>query len=368
MAGIARCRAGVDLGGTKIQTTVLDPLNQVLGTDRRMTPTTGTPAGVADAIADSVRAAAQLSNIDDDDLCGLGVGSPGQIDTDSGTVSHAANLPGWLGTYALGPELSSRLGGMPVALGNDVQVAVNAELRLGNGQGYNSLIGVFWGTGVGGGLVIDGKLWLGRGAAGEIGHTVVRAGGAECTCGRHGCMEAYAGRGAMEIKARKLVARGQPTQLFSIMKRKGRDRLSSGVWAKALAKNDPMAVKLIDRAVWALGIAIASAVNLTDVQAVVIGGGLGCRLGQPFVDRIAEAALPHLVMPDRPPAVLPALLGDLGGAIGAGLLVEQTAPAPVQRRPRSPRAPTRKAPAKKAPAKKAPAKTTSTASTAESVP
>lgn len=286
-----------------------------------MTPTIGEPADVADAIADSVRASVQAAGLVLADLGGVGVGSPGQIDIDHGTVSHAGNLPGWMGTYALGPELSERLGGQSVGLGNDVQVGVNAEVSLGSGRGFKSLVGVFCGTGVGGGLVINRKLWLGRGAAGEIGHTVIKVGGAKCTCGRRGCMEAYAGRAAMEIKARKLAKAGHKTSLFKIMKRKGRDRLSSGVWAKALEGGDKMAVMLVDRAAVAVGVAVANAVNLTDVEAVVIGGGLGCRLGQKFVDQIQAEMLIHLVMPTRPPAVLLAELGDLGGAIGAGLLV-----------------------------------------------
>ena len=86
-------------------------------------------------------------------------------------------------------------------IGNDVQVATEAEYHLGAGQGFDSLIGVFWGTGVGGGLILGGKPWLGRGAAGEIGHMVIKRGGAKCPCGRRGCMEAYAGRKAMEAEA-----------------------------------------------------------------------------------------------------------------------------------------------------------------------
>ena len=113
---------------------------------------------------------------------------------------------------------------------------------------------------------------------------------------------------------------------MKIMKKKGKPRLASGVWAKALRKGDPMAVELIDRAVWAMGNGVASAVNLLDVEAVIIGGGLGLRLGQPFVDQVAAAMQPHLVMAMHPPAIHLAALGDLGGAVGAALLVEDAAP------------------------------------------
>jgi glucokinase len=210
-----------------------------------------------------------------------------------------------------------------VVIGNDVQVAVEAEFELGAGKPFSSLLGVFWGTGVGGGIVLDGELWRGRGAAGEIGHMVVKRNGARCTCGRRGCVEAYAGRAAMELRARKLVKRGEPTELFEIMESKGRTRLTASVWAKALERSDPVAGALIKRAVEALGAGVASAVNLLDVEAVVIGGGLGTRFGEPYVRRIETAMMPHLFVDERPPAVRVAALGDLGGAIGGALLAEK---------------------------------------------
>ena len=157
---------------------------------------------------------------------------------------------------------------MRVSLGNDVQVATDAEAALGAGRDRRSLLGVFWGTGVGGGLVLGRKRWLGRGSAGEIGHVVVKRGGAECPCGRRGCMEAYAGRKAMEERARRLAAKGRKTVLFEIMEKRGRDRLTSGIWARALKQHDELATELIDRAVEALGTGIASSVNLIDA-----GGG-----------------------------------------------------------------------------------------------
>ena len=207
-------------------------------------------------------------------------------------------------------------------IGNDVDVATAAEFRRGAGRPYQSILGVFWGTGVGGGIVLDGKPWSGRGAAGEIGHVVVKIDGARCPCGRRGCMEAYAGRAAMEARARKELEAGAKTELFKIMEDRGRTRLTSGVWARALRHNDHLAVRLIDRAVEALGAGVASVVNVLDVEAVIVGGGLGLRLGQPYVDRIADAMHPHLFADDRPPAIHLAALGDLGGAIGAALLSE----------------------------------------------
>lgn len=326
-------RAGVDLGGTKIQAVIVDPLNHILGAHRRPTPTTGGPPDVADAMAEAVRYAAEDALADLADITGVGVGAPGQVDASAGTLSRAGNLPDWMGTYALAPELSARLGGVEVVLGNDVMVSVLSEVHLGAGRPFQNMVGIFCGTGVGGGIVIKRKMSVGRGAGGEIGHTVVNArdDAAPCTCGRRGCMEAYAGRAAMEIQARAWQEEGRATALFEIMEAKGRPRLASGVWATALARHDEMAEELINRAIWALGAAAASAINLLDPQAVIIGGGLGCRLGQPFVDQIRDSAMPRLIQPGNPPQILLAELGDFGGALGAALLVEEVALIPGQR-------------------------------------
>ncbi len=134
-------------------------------------------------------------------------------------------------------------------------------------------------------------------------------------------MEAYAGRSAMEAKARRELDKGAATDLFKLMKHRGRTRLTSSVWAHAVEQDDPLATELIERAVKALGAGIASAVNLLDVEAVIIGGGLGVRFGQPMAERIATEMHPHLFNDDRPPAVRVAGLGDLSGGIGAAMLV-----------------------------------------------
>jgi glucokinase len=124
----------------------------------------------------------------------------------------------------------------------------------------------------------------------------------------------------METRARNEVDKGAKTELFEIMKARGRDRLTSSIWNQALQQDDPLATELIDRAVEALGAGIASAVNLLDVEAVIVGGGLGVRFGSPMAERISTEMHPHLFNDSRPPAVRVAALGDLGGAIGAALL------------------------------------------------
>jgi glucokinase len=318
-AGNSRFRGGLDLGGTKIEAVVVDARNKVLGSARRPTPTDGGPVGVAKQMADAVTEAAAAAGLATHELLGVGVGSPGVIDTETGSVTSARNLPDWEGRFELGSVLGKQLG-TQVFVGNDVQVATDAEFSLGAGRPYKSLLGVFWGTGVGGGLILRGKPWIGRGGGAEIGHVVVRIDGARCGCGRKGCMEAYAGRASMEARARKRVEKGEKTELFKLMKERNRTRLTSSIWAHALEQKDKLATELIDEAVAALGAGVASVMNVLDVEAVILGGGLGVRFGQPFADRIAKAMHPHLFNDTNPPDVLVAGLGDLGGALGAALL------------------------------------------------
>ena len=314
-------RGCIDLGGTKIQTVIVDARNEVLGEAREQTPTEGEPKDVIEAMAAAMTEAAKAADVATDELAGIGVGSPGSIDAEKGTVAEARNLPDWEKSYPMGEELKERLD-TRIAIGNDVQVATRGEFELGAAREFDSVLGVFWGTGVGGGLILEGRPWLGRGNAAEIGHMVIKKDGAKCTCGRRGCLEAYAGRAAMEIEARKEHDKGKHTDLFKIAKKHDRDRLTSGIWERAIDDDDELAKKLIDRAIEALGAGVASAVNLLDVEAVVIGGGLGVRFGEPYVKRIREAMEPHLFSNENPPAVMVAALGDLGGAIGAALLVQ----------------------------------------------
>jgi glucokinase len=321
-------RAGIDLGGTKIQAVVIDDEGTVVGQERLPTPTSGGPADVAESMAAAVLTAAGQADIETDSLDGVGVGSPGVIEGRKGIVSSARNLPNWEGSFPLAAALKESLRAR-VRIDNDVNVATDAELTLGAGRPYRSLLGVFWGTGVGGGIVLRGRPWLGRGAAGEIGHVCVVIDGARCPCGRRGCMEAYAGRKALEERARHRHEKGDKTELFKIMEKRGRDRLTSGVWARALEHEDKLAHKLIDEAVEALGAGVASVLNVLDVEAVILGGGLGLRLGEPYRKRIEKAMMPHLFSSENPPVFVMAELGDLGGAIGAALLIRPAARASV---------------------------------------
>ncbi len=314
-------RAGVDLGGTKIDVLVVDGDREVLGRARRPTPTEGGAQAVVAAIAEAVGEAAAAAGTAVAELTGVGVGSPGAVDEPAGTVGPAWNLAGgWGDAFPFSDRLGQLLG-VPVRVANDVEAAAGAEVALGAGRTLASFLAVWWGTGVGGSVVLDGKPWYGKGSAGELGHMVVRLGGRRCPCGRRGCAEAYAGRAAMEERARRLRSHGQKTKLFELMEAAKRDRLTSSIWQKALDAGDPLARELLSDAYEAIAAVSASVLNLLDLDGLVLGGGLGTRFGEAGAQRIRAGMTQHLFNPDRDPAVLPAELGDDGGAIGAALLV-----------------------------------------------
>jgi glucokinase len=312
---------GVDLGGTKIQTVVLDG-SAVTGSDRLLTPQSGAE-DVISAIVKSIRTSLAADSLQASDVVAIGIGSPGRIDLATGVVDNSPNVPGFATAVPLAARVSTALTGVPTFVDNDIRVAVRGERRLGGLASFHDAVGVFLGTGVGGGLIIDDRLVAGRGAAGEIGHIIVKDGGRRCGCGGRGHLEAYAGRASMEHEARNLVDQGHHTILFDLMEKKGKTRLSSSIWARALKRHDRMATRLLDQAAWAMSIALASVQNLLDLEAIMIGGGLGDRLGTPFIDDVRTRMHPLLHNADRPPHVIGTTLQDLSGAVGAAVLADE---------------------------------------------
>jgi glucokinase len=305
---------GIDLGGTKVQGVLVESGEVV--TDAKVPTPTGGVDDVVAAIADCVDRLAGAGKV-----AGVGVGAPGVVEAATGTVVRAPNLPGFGVPVPLAALLSDRLDGARVVVDNDVNLSALAEHRLGAGRGARDLLGVWVGTGVGGGVVLDGRLRRGPGGgAGEIGHVGVAGGGRRCGCGQEGHLEAYAGRAMMEQEARRRAAGGTPSLLVELA---GDRRMKSSVFAKALDAGDGVTVELLDEAVAALGVALASAVALIDFELIVVGGGLAEKLGAGFVGRIEQAVRSRLLVPSSPLRVVPASLGDLAGALGAALLVDE---------------------------------------------
>lgn len=308
---------GVDLGGTNVGTVVLDGAGEVTGRAKLRTPTTGDRTAVVDVIVAAVHAALEQADVALGDVDAVGVGSPGVVI--DGTVGGAANVPGFGDRFSLRELLLEQLQ-RPVRVTNDVTAAAFAEQRRGAGRGVSDLLCVFVGTGVGGGLILGGHAYEGGGGAGELGHVIVQRDGAVCPCGRRGCVEAYAGRRAMTLAAERARAGGRPTVLFDVQAERGKPQPTSGVFREAYARGDELVADLLDDAVRALGAGIASAVNLLDVDLVVLGGGLADKLGEDFRLRVDAALRPLLFLQPSRVRLLPAELGDDGGALGAALL------------------------------------------------
>ena len=303
---------GVDLGGTKIFGALVDPastgLDAVLEDAKSPTPTGG-----VDAVLDAVEAVVRRL---DPEPSAVGIGTPGVVEPGTGRVLLAPNLSGFDRPVEVRRLLEDRLG-CPVSVGNDVNVAALGEVRAGAGVGHDDVLAVWLGTGLGAGLVLDGRLRVGpHGLAGELGHSVVVPGGRRCSCGGLGHLEAYIGRRALEAQARALHAAGRSTRLVELA---GDGPMKSKVFRAAYDAGDPVARELLDEGILLLAVAVVNVAVTVDIAAVVVGGGLGER----FADLVTEqlsSALRTLGHAGIEPAVLPAALGDHAGALGAARL------------------------------------------------
>ncbi len=301
---------GVDVGGTNIEVGSVDERHQVLRRAKAATPEGGPE--------DVLRVIVELVGSLDAHPIAVGIGIPGVVH--EGRALTVPNLIGWTEDVDLIGPLSDELG-VPVTLGNDANVGLLGEWTAGAARGGRNVLGLWMGTGIGGGLILDGRPYLGaRGAAGEIGHVIVVAGGALCTCGRRGCAEAYAGRRSMRGVATAMVDAGWKTSLFAIRDDEGKTKLTSKVWAHALDDGDKLAEKLFDTAIETLGIAIGSTINLLDLDRVVIGGGLAEKLGQGLADRLFNAAKPWMLQPSPDLQFVVSELEDDAGVVGAAAL------------------------------------------------
>ena len=317
----AQLYAGVDLGGTKIAATVMDAEWRILGHAR-----VGSRAGqggdaVTDNLVGAVRAALRRAEAPPEALRGVGIGAPGPLDGESGVILFAPNLG--MHNYPLRARVEERLG-VPVVLDNDVNLGTYGEYVAGAAHGRRYVLGVFPGTGVGGGLVLDGRLFRGwNGAAGEIGHTIVAAGGTLCGCGQRGCVEAYASRSAI---ARDLVMLAAVGQAPTIREAAGTSlkKVKSGVIARSIAAGEQAVQAVVERAADYLGIGIANCVNLLSPELVVIGGGLVEKLGPAYVERVAASMRRHaLAATVRGVEVVAAQLGDQAVVRGAVALLRE---------------------------------------------
>ncbi len=316
--------AGIDLGGTSFIAVISDRKGRVLGSSDGVTIPDAKPGDTIDQIAEHVLKAAKDASVKISKVRAIGIGAPGAVDPKRGVVVRAPNL-GWK-DVPLAKNLKKILG-PDVVLGNDVQVAIIGEHAYGAARGVDRAVGIWVGTGIGGGLIANGKIDRGfRGAAGEIGHTVINEDGPECGCGRRGCVEALASRTAMERDVRAASKSGRKSAVLAIMKERDKDRMTSSVMERALNADDPIMKAVLARAQHYLGLLAGNIVNLFDPEMIVIGGGIAQRLKDEFVRPIAETARARFLRPDPDHLIRieAAILGDNSGALGASALARMS--------------------------------------------
>lgn len=314
---------GVDLGGTSLRALAVNSKNKILSMEKTPTNPSQKPSGLIADIAGVVEEAIRTAGLKSRDIRAVSVGAPGPTDPTRGVVHQAPNL-GWK-EVRLGPALKSLLH-LPVLVDNDVHVGAIGEYALGAGKGARDLVAIFVGTGIGGAIISNGRLFEGStGSAGEVGHTVVQAEGPVCGCGKRGCVEALASRTAMERDVRAAIKNGHKSMVLKIMKETNHPRMTSSIIVRALKKNDKVMRKVMKRAQFYLGILVANMVNVLDPERVVIGGGIAERLGEEFVGPIRATAFDYFLRHQdfQRVRIVGGTLGDNAGALGAVVLARQ---------------------------------------------
>jgi glucokinase len=314
---------GVDMGGTSLRALVVDGANRILAAEEMLTPVGEKADAIVADVAAMVNRAVAHAGLKRSNVRAVSIGVPGAVDPQRGIVHAAPNL-GWK-NFLFGPKLKALLG-VPIYVENDVNVGVVGEHSLGAGKGTRELVGIFPGTGIGGGLIVGGRLYEGcRGSAGEVGHMILQADGPRCGCGRRGCAEALASRTAMERDVRAAIKAGGSDMVLKIMKERGKDRMTSSVIQRALKRQDPVMRKVLKRAQDYLGLLVANVVNLLDPECVVIGGGLTERLGEDYVKPIRQTAYEYFLNPRNKARVriVAGRLGDDAAPLGAVVLARQ---------------------------------------------
>ncbi len=201
---------GVDIGGTNTRASVVEKDGRILGEGHRPTKAMDGPDESIPQIIDAIREAMDGAKVEASDLCGIGMGVPGRHRSREGIVLWSPNFRDWVGLQLLQPFRDAF--GVPVFMGNDVNVAALGEFRFGAGSGVNSMVMLTLGTGIGGGIILDGKLWKGANeGAGEIGHQIINPNGRLCGCGRYGDLESEANQGGIIERARRKIQMGRKT-------------------------------------------------------------------------------------------------------------------------------------------------------------
>ncbi len=315
---------GVDLGGTKILAGVFDGSLECVGSTKVSTKAQRGLDNVISRIERCVRDAVDEADLSIKQVAGVGIGAPGAVDFGTGTVMFAPNLEGWK-DVPLKKDLEKQLG-VPVFVENDGNIAVLGVHVVELKSKPRSVVGIFVGTGIGGGLISQGELFSGfNHTAGEIGHMVIDVNGPKCGCGNRGCFEALASRTAIFQRIKAGVKDGEKT-LLTEMLGDGLEDLRSGDLRKAIRRGDKFVSKVIEQAAEYIGIGVANLVNILGPDVVVLGGGVMEALADEMTAIILKTAKDH-AMPGtmKNVEIMVSKLGDSAGITGAAVLARREA-------------------------------------------
>lgn len=312
---------GVDLGATKIYAGLFTANLRLVGTSKMSTKPLRGQGEVVDRITRCITDVVDECDMTMERVRAIGIGAPGAVDPETGRVIIAPNL-GWE-NFPLQKELEKHLD-LPVAIENDGNAALIGIYEEELEAKPRHVLGIFWGTGIGGALMINGELYSGfNHCAGEIGHMVIDVEGPKCGCGNLGCFEALASRTAIFRKIKAAVADGEKTVLTEMLDNK-LEGLRSGDLRKAIQKGDKLVTKIVEDAADYTGIAVASLMNLFNPEVIVLGGGMIEALGDVMMPRITKTAADH-ALPGTASGIQikDSLLGDKAGIFGAAVLARR---------------------------------------------
>jgi glucokinase len=312
---------GVDLGGTKILAGVFDLQLTCRGRSKMSTKADRGPEEVIERVADCVRDAVDECDLDLKQVRGVGLGAPGSVDPDAGRVIFAPNLK-WE-DVPVKKVLEKQLG-LPVFVENDGNSAILGIYETELQSKPRQVIGIFLGTGIGGGIILEGKLYSGfNGTAGEIGHMVIEVGGPKCNCGNRGCFEALASRTAIFRRIYDAVEDGQKTLLTELLGNDLKD-LRSGDLRKAIRKGDKLVEKIVEEASEYTGVAVANLINVFNPEVVVLGGGVIDALADEMMAIIVETAKDYAMNGTcKGIEIVATKVGDDAGIIGGAVLARR---------------------------------------------
>ncbi|GAB4353607.1 MAG: ROK family protein [Candidatus Abyssubacteria bacterium] len=304
----------LDIGGTKLAAGLFDPELNLIGRARIPTHAEQGPDAVCARIVRLMESLANKHGIDAAELCCIGAGCGGPLDSETGIIYSPPNLPGW-DAYPLKKKLEEHFD-LPAFVENDANAAAMAEHRFGAGRGYRNIFYITMSTGIGCGIILDGRLYRGTNySAGEFGHIVMARRGPKCNCGGRGCLEALASGTAIARRALREADRTPNSPLARIFRKKG--ALTARDVAAVARRGDQTAKRILLDAAYYLGLGITSAIHLLNPQIIIIGGGLskmGPMLFEPVRTTVKERAQTHLAYFV---SIVPAALGANVGLYGA---------------------------------------------------